>query len=602
MDDSHAHAAARGGLARSRGWGRPALAAAALAAVAGAAAAQPAPPAPGRGSGSAAEPPAPSTGRELAPERRSVIAGEQAKLARQLIAGGACPKSMERAALALAAGRPELSRDELVKGHLLVQRCAGPAKAWAALRESSQALLALAPDQSSPDQLIRALLELDLQAEAAAMLKVLAKRFPERRADLTIAVAQLACHRKQYQRCFDAATAMSAVLADLRGTPAELFEARAKNRLFRSLAAVALGRLDVYEAEVAALAALAREAGRPPGEPPWREQVAQVRRDGGLFLAETSPILPLGTYHYMASGKHPTVGALATVRMIPHQRARKLRIEVGVPGVTEVHAEVVAVPAGKQLDRAVSPPLSLSLDVAKLRAPRTGQLRVKVADAGTGALVLEKSYPVEILPRDHLPLAVSVGSDSRRRAHENALAWITPNAPEIDPFLAAAKARAPGRTLSGLQAATVPQVRALFDELKARGVSYVMDPDVFSTQLFAQRTRLPAEVLATTNAQCLEGTLLLATLLEAIGIEPILAFVPGHAFVGWRTSPRFDRGLPPVVFLETTMVANNTFEAAVRAAMGRFAEEDQLGNFKSGRARLLDVAKLRRAGWKPQPY
>jgi hypothetical protein len=127
-----------------------------------------------------------------------------------------------------------------------------------------------------------------------------------------------------------------------------------------------------------------------------------------------------------------------------------------------------------------------------------------------------------------------------------------------------------------------------------------MDPEVASEQAFVQRTRLPAEVLASTNAQCLEGTLLFATLMEAIGVKPIIVLVPGHAFVGWHTVAKDGtRGEP--LFVETTMVGLASFEDAVKVATQRMAQEVKTGAFKAGTSGLVDVAAIRKAGFAAQP-
>ena len=72
----------------------------------------------------------------------------------------------------------------------------------------------------------------------------------------------------------------------------------------------------------------------------------------------------------------------------------------------------------------------------------------------------------------------------------------------IEAFLTAAKKRLPrGIAFAGEQQPTRPQVKALWEELRARGFSYVNDPRVFIPAGWAQRTRLPADVLRSTNAQ-----------------------------------------------------------------------------------------------------
>jgi hypothetical protein len=206
-----------------------------------------------------------------------------------------------------------------------------------------------------------------------------------------------------------------------------------------------------------------------------------------------------------------------------------------------------------------------------------------------------------VLPRDYLPLRLKVGADSMVPTYGYLGAWIVSNDKAVEAFITEAKAKVEGHAFVGEQGPTAPQVKALFDALKARGVSYVMDPSVTSTQHFVQRTRLPGEVLASTNAQCLEGTLLFATLMEAIGLRPIIVLVPGHAFVGWKTVPKDGTGGDPM-FVETTMVGTPaTFEQAVDVATRRVVQEFKAGAFKTGASTFVDVEQIRAAGFTPQP-
>ncbi len=224
---------------------------------------------------------------------------------------------------------------------------------------------------------------------------------------------------------------------------------------------------------------------------------------------------------------------------------------------------------------------------------------VENAKAGD-KIILDETVPFQVLPRDYLPLSRKVGADIALPTLGYVGAWITSNDPTVEAFLTKAKERVAGRNFVGEQDATVPQVKALFDELKARGMSYVMDPEVTSTQAVVQRTRLPAEVLTSTNAQCLEGTLAFATLMEAIGLKPIVVFVPGHAFVGWHTVDKDGTHGEPL-FVETTMVGNFTFEEAVKVATARVAQEQKAGNFASGASSLVDIDAIHKAGFTAQP-
>ncbi len=217
----------------------------------------------------------------------------------------------------------------------------------------------------------------------------------------------------------------------------------------------------------------------------------------------------------------------------------------------------------------------------------------------SGKVVYEQTLPVSLEPADYLPTIAFDGADSAHRTPWFYAAWITPNAKAVDAFLAKAKARAPKATFSGEQADTLPQVKAIYDELQAEGMSYVMDPEMLANEGFGQRTRLPTEVLQTTNAQCLEGALLYASLLEAIGLQPVIVRIPGHAFVGWKPSAKDARKSKlahGMYFLETTATHTAKFDQAVSYALHNFDD-----HFKKKDASVVDVASLRKAGITPQP-
>ena len=76
----------------------------------------------------------------------------------------------------------------------------------------------------------------------------------------------------------------------------------------------------------------------------------------------------------------------------------------------------------------------------------------------------------------------------------------------------------------------------------------------------SQRIRLPRESLRDRMANCIDGTVLVASLLEAMSLNPAIVLVPGHAFVSWETWP--DSG--EWRYLETTMISSHDYDAARR--------------------------------------
>jgi hypothetical protein len=132
-------------------------------------------------------------------------------------------------------------------------------------------------------------------------------------------------------------------------------------------------------------------------------------------------------------------------------------------------------------------------------------------------------------------------------------------------FLSQAADLHPQKQLPGYQgdaAQVEPQIRSVFEALKTNaGIRYVNSIIAFSPgdDASSQRVRLPRESLLTRQANCIDGTVLYASLLEAISLNPGIVIIPGHAFLGWQNWKEADS---PWSFLETTMTASNSYDEA----------------------------------------
>ena len=131
------------------------------------------------------------------------------------------------------------------------------------------------------------------------------------------------------------------------------------------------------------------------------------------------------------------------------------------------------------------------------------------------------------------------------------------------------------------------QVGAVFEYLQVQGLGYItVSGSYFSSG--AQYVKKPSESINTSGANCIDGALLIAAALEAMGMEAVLAFPPGHALVGVRCWP----GSNCVVPLETTMIGDgSTVQEAVNAGGNAF------GNAQG----FTDVVAQRKKGFTPIP-
>ena len=130
------------------------------------------------------------------------------------------------------------------------------------------------------------------------------------------------------------------------------------------------------------------------------------------------------------------------------------------------------------------------------------------------------------------------------------------------------------------------QLMALYLALQAKGFGYTsVGTDFFS---YAQYVKPIEKTWKDKAGNCIDGTLLFAAALEAMGMEPLLAFPPGHALVGVRCA----QGAQCTVPIETTAIGAGT-SASDAVAKG-------IDNFNKAEY-VTDVKAMRQFGFAPLP-
>lgn len=137
-------------------------------------------------------------------------------------------------------------------------------------------------------------------------------------------------------------------------------------------------------------------------------------------------------------------------------------------------------------------------------------------------------------------------------------AYVNEDNPMIDQLLREAlDTRIVNRFLgyqAGSEEAVDKQVYALWNILQKRNFRYssVSNTSLSSNVVFSQRVRTFDDALESSQINCVDGSVLFASLLRAINIEPILVRTPGHMFVGYYTDAKHKN----MNFLETTMIGD----------------------------------------------
>lgn len=179
-----------------------------------------------------------------------------------------------------------------------------------------------------------------------------------------------------------------------------------------------------------------------------------------------------------------------------------------------------------------------------------------------------------------------------------------------------------GRSADGYQSNTRKKpymmAAALWNVIFAQRIAYVTPPPGFAHQ--GQRIRLATDISSSKLGACLDTSLLFASCLELMGLNPVIALDKVHAFVGvWLIDERFpvltnDDPMElrkrvdarDMVLFESTLVTNTTpitFEQAKEHARGLISEDkedDFVYVIDIGQARAHEIKPLSTVEEKPE--
>lgn len=155
------------------------------------------------------------------------------------------------------------------------------------------------------------------------------------------------------------------------------------------------------------------------------------------------------------------------------------------------------------------------------------------------------------------------------------------------------------------------QIGALFASIKSLNIIYQSAPASFGKM--GQRVRLADQVVSHRSGNCLDLSLLFASALESVGLNPILVLVEGHAFVGcWLVEDTFPdsvnddpslltkrmaSGIHEILLLEATCLTEGnpaSFDSAIERSRSHFMDLRKFHYF-------IDVKRTRFSGIYPIP-
>ncbi|MDA1180231.1 MAG: DNA helicase, partial [Planctomycetota bacterium] len=207
-----------------------------------------------------------------------------------------------------------------------------------------------------------------------------------------------------------------------------------------------------------------------------------------------------------------------------------------------------------------------------------------------GVVLDEAKHMLRVLARDEWGGMSSMG--------ELLPAFVTPNDPALAPLLKSAATllgeHGHSTSLDGYQSGDRNRVyllaASLWSAVAGCELTYSNPPGSF--ELVGQKTRRVATVLGDGLATCLDTTLLFASILEAVGLNPVLVMTQGHCFAGvWLVEKTFKRlverdctelrkaiSAKELVVFETTLVTHRPpgrFPDAVSTGTSAVSEEKE---------------------------
>jgi len=331
-----------------------------------------------------------------------------------------------------------------------------------------------------------------------------------------------------------------------------------------------------------------------------------------IFVLNLSTISEMAPAHYrfLATLYDEGSGAnhLGTLQIANRgtQAYYKLVIDAVVEGYTSVQSQTVYVKPNDTLFVPLDPQiLFASWDKLEAEAKAPLQIQVKVLHNDKEVLLYSTSKPIHVLPAGIMPRAYLRKDGDQTINNYSWVQWIQPQSDSVTSIVESARLlhaqkqlvgyQDPGKT--GLYAEiTRDQVKAVYDALQARGIGYV---SAATSDPFGQVVLYPNQTLRRKMANCIDGAILFASVLERIGINVDLVIIPGHAFIGYRTW----KDAETYEFVETTMAWNGgTFTQANQSGNKEYTTQITTGAFQNNESQMVNIEEARLLGFSAYPF
>jgi hypothetical protein len=295
----------------------------------------------------------------------------------------------------------------------------------------------------------------------------------------------------------------------------------------------------------------------------------------------------------------------------------RLRIETEILGFTEKAIKLVYLHGMKnqqgqrsRITLTQCPLLKYGL-IEQITKPIKAMMHCKVRNENTKDILYEETININLLANDEIIWELKdIRSNAKYGMHEFICSWITPRDSEglIEKIRTQAALKRPGHSFGGEDFTDLSviesHVRAVYDYLTEYGLTYVSQPFSSMPLMDGQRIVLPEIVLKNKAGNCIDLTILFASILEGVGLYSLIFLTKEHAFIGWGNKSKTDE----IIFLETTAIGQCNFDEAIKLGKKVFQDNftmvgapnnwmpplGMMGMIKG--CHLIDTAEIRHSG------
>lgn len=172
-------------------------------------------------------------------------------------------------------------------------------------------------------------------------------------------------------------------------------------------------------------------------------------------------------------------------------------------------------------------------------------------------------------------------------------AFVTEEHPEVDRILKQMLDTKMIGAVDGYQSGSANvdlQLAALWRVLHDRGFKYssITDNSAYEKGdgVFSQTVRTLDNSIKTSQANCVDGTVVFASVMKRMGLRPIMVLVPGHCFLAYFAD---GKTTTDIRFLETTLMSDRTYLSNPKASV--LKNKAALAKIIPAGAKLSDLNK-----------